>query len=69
MGQDEDSLTEQESKRKITTIILIKRIHKARDTECNVLTAQCPSRSWAVIPLPWPAPPAISWAPCYVRWH
>jgi len=32
LGWDEDSLTEQQRKRKITTIILIKRIYKARTT-------------------------------------
>jgi len=41
MGWDKDSLTEQQRQRKIITIILIKRIYKARDTWCNFLTAYC----------------------------
>jgi len=44
-GWDQDSLTKQQRKRKLTTIVLIERIYKARDTQCNFLIAQCPARS------------------------
>jgi len=36
---DKDNLTEQQRQRKITTIILLKRIHNVNDTQCNFLTA------------------------------
>jgi len=38
-GWDKDSSTEQQSEKKITTIILIKRIYKGRNTQCSFLTA------------------------------
>jgi len=39
MDWHKDSITEQQGKRKTTIIILIKRIHKTRNTQCNFLTA------------------------------
>jgi len=43
VGWDKDGLTEQQRKRKITTIILIKTIYKERDTQCNF--SHCPMPS------------------------
>jgi len=45
MGWDKDSLTEQQKKRKITTMMLIKRIFKAWNTQHSFLTAQCLAHS------------------------
>ena len=49
-GWDKESLTEQQMKRKVTTIILIKRIHKARNTQCDSFTVPCPARFHASYP-------------------
>jgi len=59
VGWDEDSLTEQQRKRKITTI-LIKRIYKALDTQCNFSNSQMPS------PLSSSDPPFPASSPSYI---
>jgi len=59
VGWDKGSSTEQQRKRKITTIILMKGIYIDLDTQCSFLTAQCPAHSRAAIPLPQPDPPAM----------
>ena len=60
VGWDE----EQQTKRTITTIRLIKWIYKARDMQCKFPHCPCPAYSQAAIPLPQPAFPVIYWA-----WH
>jgi len=65
MNRDKGSLSEQQRKRTVTTMILIRRIHKTNSgMHRATLTAQCPSFPRAMInfltplpPLPWVAPP------------
>jgi len=62
VGWDKDSLTKMQKKGKVIAIILIKRIYKARDTQCSFLTAKPPAHSQAAIPLLWPGPLVVSQA-------
>jgi len=45
MGWDEDSLTEQQRKRKITTVILQKKIHRMLATRQSFLSTRYPACS------------------------
>jgi len=51
-GGDGDSSTEQQWEGAVTTVILIKGILKARNTQRCFLPARCPAPSRAAIPLP-----------------
>jgi len=53
MSLDKGSLTAQQTKRTVTTIILIRRIYKSNsEMHWSTLNVQCPTRSWAAIHFP-----------------
>jgi len=59
MDWDKDSLTEQQRKTTVTTIVVIKRVYKARNIQCNLLIARWPAQSEQQLPSPSQLPPLI----------